>query len=285
MRFFLLLTLFCLNLHVISAQKRLHPAIGVQLYSFRDQFKTDVPGTMKKVQAMGLQTVETAGFYGMSVPEFKKMLEMHGLKAAGTGADFEALEDTQKLKTTAAEAKMLGATFVTCFWIPHQEGDFTLAEAQRAVTAFNTAGAYLKSQGLHLLYHPHGYEFRKAPNGGYLLDYLIQQTNPKFVNFEMDIYWIKCPGQDPVEWLKKYPKRWKTLHVKDQKKGTPGDMNGRTDVEWNVTVGTGTQDMPLVMRQAKKNKIKYYFIEDESSRSLEQVPQSAQFLATYLKGR
>ena len=84
-------------------------------------------------------------------------------------------------------------------------------------------------------------------------------------------------------WLRKYPKRWKALHVKDQLKGTPGNPNGKTDVEWNVVVGTGNQDMPAVMQAARKIGIKYYFIEDESSRSVEQVPVSIKYLTPLIK--
>lgn len=97
----------------------------------------------------------------------------------------------------------------------------------------------------------------------------------------MDIYWIKNPGQDPAAWLRKYPKRWKTMHIKDQKKGTPGSQSGHSDVEWNVVVGTGNQDMPAVMLEAKKAGVKYYSIEDESSRSMEQVPGSVESEAIF----
>ena len=255
-------------------------AIGVQLYSFREQFKSDVPGTFKKVQAMGLRTVETAGFYGMDASAFKKMLDAHGMKAVSTGADFAELSDPSKLAEVIKKAKTLEAEFVVCFWIPHNGDAFTIEDTKKAVEVFNAAGKTLKKNGLKLLYHPHGYEFRPYGNG-LLFDYLLGQTNSRYVNFEMDIYWVKNPGQDPAAWLLKHPKRWETLHVKDQLKGTPGNPNGHTDVEWNVVVGTGNQDMPAVMKAAKKAKIKYYFIEDESSRSLQQVPQTIQYLSRF----
>ncbi len=275
------LLLFCFAALFIAPLSAQTPAaeIGVQLYSFREQFKTDVPGTMGKVRDMGFRYVETAGFYDLEVSAFKKMLDNYGLRAVSTGADFGTLEDSIKLQTTIQNAKTLGAEYVVCFWIPHQGDDFTLADMQKAVRVFNKAGKVIADNGMQLLYHPHGYEFRKHESG-FLLDYLIQNTKPRNLGLEMDIYWIKCPGQDPVTWLRKYPKRWKTMHLKDQQKGTPGDQNGHSDVEWNVTIGTGNQDMPAVMRQARKNKIKYYFIEDESSRSFEQAPKSL----AYLKG-
>jgi sugar phosphate isomerase/epimerase len=277
MRILRLLCYFMLLLPVGQLAAQAPVEIGVQLYSFREQFKTDVHGTMGKVRDMGFRYVETAGFYGLEVPAFKKLLDSYGLRAVSTGADFAALQDSAQLLSTIQTAKALGAEYVVCFWIPHNGNDFTLADMQKAVTVFNRAGKIIADNGMQLLYHPHGYEFRPHA-GGFLLDYLIQNTKPRNLGLEMDIYWIKCPGQDPVNWLRKYPKRWKTMHLKDQQKDTPGDQNGHSDVEWNVTIGTGNQDMPAVMRQARKNKIKYYFIEDESSRSLDQAPKSLAYL-------
>ena len=68
------------------------------------------------------------------------------------------------------------------------------------------------------------------------------------------------------------------MHLKDRKPGTPGNQNGQADVETNVILGTGDVNIEAVMKQAKKSRIKHYFIEDESSRSMEQVPRSLAYL-------
>jgi sugar phosphate isomerase/epimerase len=259
------------------------PQFGVQLYSFRNQMEKDVPGTLKKVREMGFRYVETAGFYGMEVAEFKKLLDQNGLKATGTSADWEDLLDSAKLQKVIRNAKILGAPTVVCFWIPHKGNDFTIEDTKKAVEVFGKAGKVLADNKLSFLYHAHGFEFR--PHGdGFLFDYLVQNTDARHVNFEMDIYWIKNPDQDPVFWLKKYPTRWKAMHLKDKEKGRPGNQNGQTDVEWNVTLGAGDQDMPAVMRQARKNNIRYYYIEDESSRSLDQAPKSLGYLKSLARG-
>jgi sugar phosphate isomerase/epimerase len=166
---------------------------------------------------------------------------------------------------------------VVCFWIPHQGDTFTIDETKKAVEVFNSAGKVLKENGLSLCYHPHGYEFRPYENGT-LFDYLMNNLNPEYCNFEMDVFWIKHPGQDPVALLKKYPKRFLLMHLKDRKPGTEGNQNGRADVETNVVLGTGDVGIAEIMKEAKKQGVKHYFIEDESSRSLEQVPQSLAYL-------
>ena len=148
---------------------------------------------------------------------------------------------------------------------------------KEAVNVFNTAGKLMAENGLSLCYHPHGYEFRPYQNGT-LFDYLVKETNPRYVNFEMDVFWVKHPGQDPVALLKKYPNRFLLMHLKDRKPGTPGHQNGIADVETNVVLGTGDVRIAEIIKQAKKSGVKHYFIEDESSRSETQIPQSLKFL-------
>jgi sugar phosphate isomerase/epimerase len=102
--------------------------------------------------------------------------------------------------------------------------------------------------------------------------------NPAYANFEMDVFWVKHPGQEPVSLLKKYPGRFPLMHLKDRKPGTPGNQDGKADDVSNVVLGAGDVGIADIMKVAKKYGVKYYFIEDESPRSMEQVPQSLAFL-------
>ena len=113
---------------------------------------------------------------------------------------------------------------------------------------------------------------------GTLFDYLVQHTNAEYFNFEMDVFWVKNPGQDPVALLKKYPNRFLLLHLKDRKPGTENNQNGTADEESNVVLGQGDVDIAAIMKEAKKIGIKHYFIEDESSRSVQQIPESLAYL-------
>jgi len=142
---------------------------------------------------------------------------------------------------------------------------------------FNKAGEIMAKDGIQFFYHVHGFEFQ--PHGdGTLVDLLMAETNPKWVNFQMDTFWIAHPGQDPVQMLQKYPKRWVLMHVKDMKKGVKGDLSGHSDVRNDVTVGTGQLDWPAILSEAKKAGVKYYFIEDESPTSETQIPGTLKYL-------
>ena len=253
--------------------------IGLQLYTFRNQIPKDVPGMFEKISKMGIRELEGGSTYGLSVDSFKTLLKKNNLKIVSVGAAFKDLDSN--VQAVIAQAKTFNAGYVTCTWIPHEK-DFTIDHAKKAVEVFNRAGKVLKENGIALVYHPHGYEFG-AYEGGTLFDYMAKNMNPADANFEMDVFWIKHPGQDPVALLKKYPKRFPLMHLKDRKPGTPGNQEGRADVESNVVLGSGDVGIADIMREAPRAGVKHYFIEDESSRSEQQVPESLAFLKTLRK--
>lgn len=249
--------------------------LGLQLYSLRAQFAKDVPGTLDVVKNWGFKYVELAGTYKLSPEEFKAQLDTRGLKAVSGHFDFNRLRDD--VEGVAREAQTLGLKYVGCAWVPH-EGAFDEQKCRETILVFNKAGAALAKHGMKFFYHVHGYEFQPYKDGT-LLDLLMAETDPKFVHFQMDIFWIVFPGQDPVQLLQKYKGRWELMHLKDMKKGTStGSLSGGTDVSNDVALGAGLIDMPAVLKAAKKAGIKWYFIEDESPISEEQIPQSLQFL-------
>jgi len=247
--------------------------VGLQLYSLRNQFKTDVPGTLKLISDWGINKLEGGDTYGLSNEEFNKLLEVNNLEVVSVGASFEDLESN--LDNVIANAKNHGAKYVMCAWVPHVDNKWDLEETKYATDVFNQAGKQLKDYGLVLAYHAHGYEFRPYKNGT-LFDYMAE--NAVDFKFELDVYWAHHGGADPLALMKKYPSKFVLLHLKDMEKGVKGNNTGHEDVETNVVLGTGQIDMVGVIAEAKKLGIEYMFIEDESSRVVDQVPQSMAFL-------
>jgi sugar phosphate isomerase/epimerase len=249
--------------------------VGLQLYSLREQFKKDVPGTLDEVKSFGFKYAELAGTYNLPPEKFKAELERRGITALSGHFPFERFRDDTS--GIAREAKALGLKYAGCAWIPHQ-GDFDEKTCREAIAVFNRAGEALAKEGLKFFYHTHGYEFQPYKDGT-LFDLLMTETNPKHVSYEMDIFWIVHPGQDPAKLLEKYGKRWELMHLKDMKKGTQtGVLTGHTDVKNDVTLGTGQIDLPATLRAAKKVGVKWYFIEDEAPTSEQQIPQSLKYL-------
>jgi sugar phosphate isomerase/epimerase len=278
------LTKMCLLIVFLAlfvSQQSIAQEIGLQMGSMRKMFSEGMPATLARIKELGITELEGGFGRGVDHETFKKLLQENGLKIVATGGSFDRISNKDSIQKVIANAKELGAQFIVCYWIPHSGDDFTFADMKKAVEVFNTAGKTLKENGLALTYHPHGYEFREYEGGGKstLFEYMMDNTNPEYINFQMDVFWIKNPGQDPVALLKKYPTRWKMLHLKDRRFGAVNNLNGRQDVETNVVLGAGDVGIAEVMKTAKKIGIKHYFIEDESSRALEQVPLSI----TYLK--
>ncbi|HEV7866862.1 MAG TPA: sugar phosphate isomerase/epimerase [Chthoniobacteraceae bacterium] len=254
---------------------------GLQLYSLRESFKTDVPGTLDKVKALGIREVETASTYGLGPEKFKAMLEERGLKPVSGHFQYEALK-----KDTAAavkEAQALGLKFAVCPWIPHEIGSFGEADVQRAAADFKTFGAAFKAAGIQVAYHPHGYEFRPVVEGGTetLFDRMVKTTDANVVSFEMDVFWVVHPGQDPAKLLATYPDRWVLMHLKDIRKGArTGVFTGKAPLTDDVPLGTGQVDWPTVLKAAAKAGVKHYFIEDESPTVADALPVTLKYLQT-----
>jgi len=249
--------------------------LAVQAYSFRNYFPKDLIGTLDRIQDMGITEIEGIP-NNVDPEEFRKLCAERGMTNPSTGASFEELqEDPMKVVETA---KALGAKFVMTAWIPHpNRGEFSKADADNAIEVFNTAGKILKENDLTFCYHLHGYEFQPYKDGT-LMDYIITSTNPEYVSFQMDVFWVQFGGGDPVALLKKYGKRWKLLHLKDMKKGIDKDLTGGTNVEYDVTLGQGQLDIPGILKASREIGIAHYFIEDESSSVMEQVPQSIAYI-------
>jgi sugar phosphate isomerase/epimerase len=108
--------------------------------------------------------------------------------------------------------------------------------------------------GLKLLYHNHDFEFKKDTDGIVPIEYLLENCNPKYVNFQMDLFWVSKVGVDPVVYFKKYPGRFKLWHVKDM------------DLEGNFApVGSGTIDFTRILEQKSLSGMEYYYVEQDTT--------------------
>jgi len=277
--FFILAVTWMLTPTETIAQKKGDPLfqaqLGIAAYTFRDQWKNGVPETLDIIQKMGFKTYEGGAPQGVNPVEFKKMLNDRGISIPSTGTGFEQLESDPQ--AVADLAKALGASYVMCAWIPHAKGNFSKADADRAIKVFNDGGKVLAANGITFKYHVHGFEFQ--PYGqGTLFDYLVENTNPKYVSLQMDVMWTHFGGGDPAGLLKKYGKRWVSLHLKDFRKGAPRDMTGGTGPENDVPLGQGELDFVAILKEVNKIGIKHLFIEDESEKELETLPVSIAYL-------
>jgi sugar phosphate isomerase/epimerase len=224
--------------------------VGIQLYTVRDLMKADVPGTLAKVAGVGYKEVEFAGYFGHTPAQIRDLLKRNKLESPSSHLSFDSLgSGWQK---ALDDAKAAGHDWVTIAWLPEEKRK-TLDDWKRHAETFNRAAEQAKKSDLRFAYHNHDFEIR--PMGGTRpLDLLLTSTDPKLVDFELDLYWVVYGGGDPLDFFNRYPKRFKMVHVKDSS-GPPDNKI--------VDVGQGKIDFRSIFAQSEKAGIKHYFVEND----------------------
>lgn len=251
--------------------------VGLQLDSVGPSLAKDMPGTLKRVHQYGFKYVELVGDYGRSTDNLKSELQNQQLTAISAHFPYARFRDDPE--GVAHEAERLGLKFAGCPSVPQKEG-LDLAGCQAAIEVFNKAGEALAKHDIQFFYHPHGYEFKTCGDGTFF-DLMAAKTNPKYVHFQMDVFWIVHAGQDPLKLFDKYGNRWISMHLKDMRKGAPtGLLDSHAPKPDFVPIGEGQIDMPAVIRAAHAVGIQWFFIEDESAHPEASVQQSVKYLGT-----
>ncbi len=237
---------------------------GLALYTLRNDMEKDAKATLQAVADTGYKYIEAAGYndgkyYNMSPAEFKKLLKELGLKPVSTHQAAVTIDNADAMM---ADAKAAGFTY---FVLPIPPmGLFVHDRATGAMSMkggnenlariVNILGEKSKKAGLKLLYHNHDFEFMKDVDGIVPIDYLLENTDPAAVNFQMDLYWVTKAGADPVAYFEKYPGRFKLWHVKDM------DDQGRF-----APVGNGSIDFARIVEHKKLSGMKYYMVEQDQT--------------------
>lgn len=248
--------------------------VGLSLNSLKKQLSENAPETLQKVRDMGFTQVEFSSTYGLSFPEFIKLLAVNNLTVAGFETNFERLEKFPQ--SAIDEARSYGAKYVVCKH-PEDSGKFTIEKADRVAAVLNAAGKLVSRNGLLLCYQPSGIEFQ--PNSkGTLFDYFVQKLDIRFVHLQLDIFSVRQAGQDPVSLLKKYPTRFIMVDLNDRKKGTPVSLDGKASEETYVVLGKGDAHVAEIVKAAKDLGIQQFLIDDQSPKAEQQIPKSLQYL-------
>jgi sugar phosphate isomerase/epimerase len=248
--------------------------VGLQLWSLRSMSK-DPAAMFALARSMGVTHVETAGLYGMTPEQFSAALRGADLHATSMHVGLDELKKNPQ--NVIGTAKALGVKYVGTAWYPHN-GAFTEADARKAIADFNAIGKTMNAAGLQFFYHNHGYE-PVAYGDGTLLDLMIRETDPNLVKFEMDVLWTFLPNVDPAALIRKYPGRFKLMHIKDMKPGVPrGSLTGGLADSLQAVIGQGQVNWPEVLKAAKADGLEYYYLEDETTDPVHNIPPSISYL-------
>ena len=256
---------------------------GVQLYMFDPDLYRDLDGTLARIAAAGVRSVELASLHRHTPAQFRAALDKAGLKCrsahvaasssvpGATGLNFDNLdklvEDLNILGSRNAVLPLFqfpkdpiwGPPVSFMSLMKPDSPPIAADRYERMADFLNQNGAVLKKQGISIGYHNHNGEL--APLGDKTgLQILLEKTDPRIVDFEMDAGWLAAGGQDPVAWLKRYRGRFTQMHVKDIAAGTKVNYHMQ---QKPTEVGSGTMDWPAILKAAQVAGVRNFFVEQE----------------------
>jgi sugar phosphate isomerase/epimerase len=255
-----------------------HP-VGLQLFTLFNTFDKDVPGSLKKIAAIGYKEIESAfsmlgAYYGMKPKEFAALVKDAGMSWQSHhvgGAPFKPppggfkmpgsdttkrfnpppmknlKENYQQLVDEVAEG---GIHYLVCASIPLSTGD----EIKQAVEILTKSGEACKKAGITLCYHNHVHEFETV-EGQIPYHVLLTQISPDILKMELDLGWASNAGIDPVELFNGHPGRFPLWHVKDMTR----------DSKQPTEIGNGYIDFKRIFANADKAGMKHFFVEQDGA--------------------
>ena len=235
--------------------------IGVQLYTVRNEIFKDPKATLAKIASIGYKSVETFGYgngkwYGLNAQAFGEELKKNGLVSpsghTSPGSMFLKEGWESGWQKTVEDAKAIGQEYVVIPYLeePHRK---SLDNFRKIAQGLNKAAETAKASGLKLAYHNHDFEFDPL-EGSSGFEILLTETDPKLVNFELDLYWVSKAGKKPLELFKQHAGRFPMWHVKDM---------DNTEKKFFTEVGNGTINFKEIFSKARQSGMKYFFVEQD----------------------
>lgn len=241
---------------------------GLALYTVREAMSKEPKATLQAVANAGYTYIEAAGysdgkFYGMTPIEFKSYLNSLGLTPKSTHHSSVTLENADQMIADVVAAGfeyfVIPIPPMGMFYFNTETKSMAMkGTAAELAQIINTLGEKCQKAGLKLLYHNHDFEFLPDANGTLIIDYLLENCSPEFVNFQMDLFWVTKAGKDPLAYFEKYPGRFKAWHVKDM-----------SNAGVFAPVGTGTINFKKILSARKLSGMEYYFVEQDDTFGLD----------------
>lgn len=239
---------------------------GLALYTVRDAMEKNPKKTLQAVSEVGYSYIEAAGykdgkFYGFSPKEFKAHLASLELIPLSTHQSSVSLENAASMM---ADVKAAGFEYFVVpvppmgLFINDDNGMNMKGGVENLATILTTLGKQARALDLKLLYHNHDFEFIEDARGLVVIDYLLENCDPKYVNFQMDLHWVTKAKADPLAYFEKYPGRFKLWHVKDM------DSQGRF-----APVGKGIIDFGRILNEKEQSGMQAYFVEQDETFAME----------------
>jgi sugar phosphate isomerase/epimerase len=216
------------------------------------ELKGDWKTVLKQAAGFGYSEIETGGYLGDSARSFLDFCKGIGLRPVAGGLNFNAGDD--EVNKGIALIKELEIDYAVVYWPWYTGGPFSLEDCKKSAERLNYLGKICRSNDLVFCWHNHNKEFTLMEKG-MPFDYLMVNTDRDLVKCELDLYWVKKGGADPLSVMKKYPGRFAILHVKDMAPGPDMDFE---------CPGSGIMDFRPLFREAENQGIKHFMVERDN---------------------
>ncbi|HRQ89508.1 MAG TPA: sugar phosphate isomerase/epimerase [Bacteroidia bacterium] len=256
--------------------------IGIQLYTLRNQIKADLSGTIAAVAAAGYRQAEPYGFPDATALDLVKAARDNGMEVNSSHFAWESVTDPDK-PGTAPFAEILGKAKdagLSHLVIPYLHADTrkTADDYRRIAERCNAAAALAKEAGIQLAYHNHQFEFQPLEGGGTGFEVFAETFVPE-MKFELDVFWVKVGGLDPVELLGRLKGRVSQVHLKDLKAGIALPEFGKLPEDAFKELGQGVIAMePIIEVAAAAGVVHAHVEQDQSPDPLASIRTSIEYL-------
>lgn len=218
--------------------------IGLQIYTLWRETEKDFVGTVNEVGKMEYDGLELAGMPNCSEQELKELLDKNNLQVAGAHLSFE--EQEADMEGLCGFLSRLGAKKIT---IPAMRQEMLAAEAlPETARRLNELNKRAEACGLEFSYHNHWVEM--VDNR---METLLELC--PHMQWELDTYWAKYAGRDPLQTMKELGDRLTLLHIKDM---APGELTPDTP---NPAILEGIIDIQGLLEQANRQGIDWALVE------------------------
>jgi sugar phosphate isomerase/epimerase len=250
---------------------------GVQIYTLREQLKTEAAAAFKAIADIGYKEVEVLSD---RLADSVKLAKSVGLSPVSLHIPSPIVTGDWKpwafalggapppppsygIEAVAAEAKALGIKYlVVSYLMPNERSQAGFYP--RFIDAMNKAGETAKQAGLQLCYHNHGFEFEKGADGAVVLDTMMARFDRALVKLELDVFWVSVTGADPVALLQKHSGRVALVHLKDKAAGAPVVTDeSKVAPATFKEVGNGSLDFRAIIKAADTAGVEHYFVEQD----------------------
>ena len=257
--------------------------IGYKEIEFFGPYPFSVPSAHERWKAISASLgVRQSGYFGLTAQQMKKVLDRNNLTSPSMHVDMNTLRT--RMSETAEAAHAIGQRYVCLPSIPAEERK-NLDAYKRVADEFNEIGARAEKAGLRFAYHNHGYGLAEM-EGQIPFQVLLERTDARLVDLQMDIYWTTAGGADPIALQKTYPGRFRLIHIKDMTKRVRFAGDGGDAEQWMALfpfiadAGSGVLDLPGILAQARKSDVQHFLVErDLAPNPVETLKKSYQYLA------